>query len=214
MALLTKSSEFDLPSRQRTSLPPWKKFSLIRRISSNVTSEPSKKDSKPQYRTQAGTTSYTYDARDQLTSDGTGTYAYAADGDLTTVTGPSGTTASTSDAYGQQGTQGNVHDALGRDTALTTPGGTTALAYEGTTGQTASDGTSSYTWTPGGTLTGIAPGTGVLDLTDHHTDLADQFTPSGTTLTGSRTYDPWGSTAASGGTLAVALGYQSQYTRV
>ena len=170
-------------------------------------------------RTQAGSTTYTYDARDQLTSDGTSSYAYAADGDLTSVTGPSGTTASTSDAYGQQGAQGtqaSTYDALGRDTQLTARGGTTALSYEGTSGQTASDGASAYTWTPGGTLTGTAPaaapGTGVLDLTDHHTDLTGQFTPSGPTLTGWRTYGPWGATLATGGTLAGSLGYQSQYT--
>jgi RHS repeat-associated protein len=170
-------------------------------------------------RTQAGTVSYTYDARDQLTSDGTSTYAYTANGDLASVTGPSGTTASTSDAYGQQGaqgTQGNTYDALGRDTQLTAGSVTTALAYEGTTGQLAGDGASSYTYTPGGTLTGTAPatvpGTGVLDFTDHHTDLAAQFTATGTTLTGSRTYGPWGATLATGGALTGALGYQSQYT--
>jgi hypothetical protein len=32
----------------------------------------------------------------------------------------------------------------------------------------------------------------VLDLTDHHTDLTAQFTASGATLTGSRTYGQWG----------------------
>ena len=170
-------------------------------------------------RVQAGTTSYTYDARDQLTSDGTSSYAYTADGDLASVTGPSGTVTSTSDAYGQQsaqGTQNGTYDALGRDTQLTTPGGATALAYEGTTALLAGDGTSSYTYTPGGALTGTAPanspGTGVLDLTDHHTDLTAQFTPAGTTLTGSRTYGPWGATTATGGTLMGSLGYQSQYT--
>ena len=52
----------------------------------------------------------------------------------------------------------------------------------------------------------------MLDLTDHHTDLAAQFTPAGTSLTGSRTYGPWGAVTASGGTLTGALGYQSQYT--
>ncbi len=135
------------------------------------------------------------------------------------MTGPSGTTASTSDAYGQQGTQGtqaSTYDALGRDTALTNGAATTALAYEGTTGQLAGDGASAYTWTPAGTLTGTAPaaapGTGVLDLTDHHTDLTAQFTASGTTLTGSRAYGPWGATLATGGILSGALGYQSQYT--
>ncbi len=52
----------------------------------------------------------------------------------------------------------------------------------------------------------------MLDLTDRHTDLAGQFAPSGTTLTGSRSFGPWGAVTASGGSLAGSLGYQSQYT--
>ena len=172
-------------------------------------------------RIQAGSVSYTYDARDQLTSDGTSSYAYTANGDLTTVTGPSGTTASTTDAYGQQGAQGtqaSTYDALGRDTAAHRPSGTPPppCPTRAPAARPPATAPARYTYTPGGTLTGTAPaaapGTGVLDLTDHHTDLTAQFTASGTTLTGSRTYGPWGATVASGGTLTGSLGYQSQYT--
>jgi RHS repeat-associated protein len=171
-------------------------------------------------RVTVGSATYAYDARDQLTSDGTSTYSYSANGDLSSVTGSSGTVTSTSDAYGQQGAQGSQsdsYDALGRDVGTTvTSGATTTLSYEGTTGQLTSDGTYDYTWTPGGTLTGTAvagsSGSGVLDLTDQHTDLTGQFTATGTTLTGSRTFGPWGATAATGGTLTGSLGYQSQYT--
>jgi RHS repeat-associated protein len=171
-------------------------------------------------RIKAGSTTYTYDARDELTSDGTSTYSYSADGDLSSVTSSSGTVTSTSDAYGQQGAQGtqsDTYDALGRDVGTTVTGGaSTTLSYEGATGQLTSDGVYDYTWTPGGTLTGTAvagsSGSGVLDLTDHHTDLTGQFTATGTTLTGSRTFGPWGATTATGGTLTGTLGYQSQYT--
>lgn len=173
-------------------------------------------------RVQAGSTTYTYDARDELTSDGTSTYSYSADGDLSSVTNTSGTSTSTSDAYGQQGAQGaqsNTYDALGRDvgTIVTGPTGvTTALSYEGTTGQLTSDGAFNYTWTPDGTLIGTAgagtSGSGVLDLTDHHTDLTGQFTANGTALSGSRAYGPWGVTTATGGAFVGTLGYQSQYT--
>jgi RHS repeat-associated protein len=169
-------------------------------------------------RTKVGSTTYTYDARDQLTSDGTSSYSYSATGDLSSVTGPSGTVTSTSDAYGQQGAQGtqsDTYDAIGRDVGTAVTGGaTTTLSYEGTTGQLTSDGAYTYTWTPDGTLTGTAlagsSGSGVLDLTDHHTDLTGQFTATGTALTGSRTYGPWGASIA--GTLTGSLGYQSQYT--
>ena len=170
-------------------------------------------------RTQAGAATYTYDARDELTSDGTGTYAYSADGDLTSVSGPNGVVASTSDAYGQQGAQGiqaDTYDALGRDVQLTDGSVTTNLSYQGSTGQLTADGTSDYTWTPDGTLTGTetaaAAGSGVLDLTDIHTDVTGQFTVTGSTLIGSQTFGPWGTVTATGGTLAGGLGYQSQYT--
>ncbi len=168
-------------------------------------------------RVQAGSTTYTYDARDELTSDGTNTYSYSANGDLSSVSGPSGTVTSTSDAYGQQGSQGSqsdVYDALGRDVQLAVTGGTTTtLSYEGTTGQLTSDGTSDYTWTPDGTLTGTeSAGTGVLDFTDAHSDVTGQFAATGTSLAASRTYGPWGTVTATGGTIQGTLGYQSQYT--
>jgi large repetitive protein len=151
---------------------------------------------------------------------GSAAYSYTASGDLTSVAGPSGTVTSTSDTYGQQGAQGSqsdTYDALGRDTGTAVTGGaTTTLSYEGTTGQLTSDGAYTYTWTPDGTLAGTAlagsPGSGVLDLTDHHTDLVGQFTASGATLTGSQAFGPWGAAIAAGGTLAGTLGYQSQYT--
>jgi RHS repeat-associated protein len=167
-------------------------------------------------RTKAGSVTYTYDARDELIADGTSKYLYTANGDMSTVTTNSGTvtSTSTSDAYGQQGAQGsqsNVYDALGRDVKLTVGATTTSLSYQGSTGQLTSDGTSSYTWTPDGTLTGtVTSGTGKLDLTDRHTDVVAQFTATGATLSASRTYGPWGTVTA--GTLAGTLGYQSQYT--
>ncbi len=135
------------------------------------------------------------------------------------MAGPSGTVASTSDAYGQQGTQGtqsDTYDALGRDVQLTSGSTTTSLSYQGNSGQLASDGGSHYTWTPGGTLTGTATaagGTGVLDLTDHHTDLVGQFTAAGTTLSASRILRPVGRGHRElHHPLAGSLGYQSQYT--
>ena len=170
-------------------------------------------------RTKAGATAYTYDARDELTSDGTNSYTYSANGDLITVSGTSGTVASTSDAYGQQGTQGsqaNTYDARGRDVQLTNASATTNLSYQGTTGQLAGDGTGDYTWTPDGILTGTetttALGAGVLNFTDIHTDVTAQFKATGSTLTASRSFGPWGTVTTTGGTFTGALGYQSQYT--
>ncbi|HUN30603.1 MAG TPA: LamG-like jellyroll fold domain-containing protein [Trebonia sp.] len=172
-------------------------------------------------RTQAGSTTYSYDARDELTSDGTSAYAYTANGELNTVTSDStgAVTTSTTDAYGQQGSQGtqsDTYDALGRDVQLASGSTTTSLSYLDTTGQLTSDGTTSYTFTPSGTLTGTAasgsPGSGTLDLTDQHTDVVGQFSASGTSLAGSQSFGPWGSVTATKGTLRGSLGYQSQYT--
>ena len=170
-------------------------------------------------RTQAGTATYTYDARDELVSDGTNTYTYSANGDQTSQSSTSGSGTSTSDAYGQQGAQGSqydTYDALGRDVQLTSGNATTNLSYQDTTGQLTSDGVGEYTWTPDGTLIGTAaagvPGSGVLDLTDTHTDVTGQFVPAGSTLTGSQAFGPWGTVVATGGTLTGGLGYQSQYT--
>jgi RHS repeat-associated protein len=62
------------------------------------------------------------------------------------------------------------------------------------------------TGTPGG-------GTGgSLALTDTHGNQAGQFTASGTSLSGSRAYDPWGNTAATTGAMTGLLGYQSAWS--
>ena len=119
------------------------------------------------------------------------------------MAGPSGTVASTSDAYGQQATQGtqsDTYDALGRDVQLTSGSTTTACPTRAPAGSSPATGAADYTWTPDGTLTGTAPAASPapasLDLTDPHTDLVGQFTASGTALTGSRSYGPWGAVTA------------------
>ncbi|WP_208780080.1 LamG-like jellyroll fold domain-containing protein [Streptomyces griseorubiginosus] len=157
-------------------------------------------------RLTAGSTRYTYNARDQLTSDGTLAYGYTARGTLSAK----GSTAYTFDAYGQQstaGATGYTYDALGR--AITA--GSSTLAYSGTDNTVASDGTSTYSRDPSGALTGESSATGAtLAWTDLHTDVIGQFTAGGSALTGSASYDPWGTTTAS--TLTGSVGYQSEYT--
>ena len=195
-------------------------------------------------RTQVGDTTYTYDARDELTSGGGATYGYTANGTLATTTTASGTVNSAFDAYGQQITDGSEsysYDALDRNTGITTTQSagsatsqsdgsstressaspawqsqqTLTLSYAGISDDITADGTSTYTWTPGGTLTGIgttgAPGDGVLALTDQHTDVVGDFTASGG-LTGSTAYDPLGNVIATSGAPAGKLGYQSALT--
>ena len=70
---------------------------------------------------------------------------------------------------------------------------------------------STYTWDPSGTsLAGIGTaggGTGgVLALTDTHGDVVGQFTGSGTSVSGSTGYDPWGTVTATSGAVTGAAG--------
>jgi RHS repeat-associated protein len=172
--------------------------------------------------TQNGTKTYTYDARDELTSDGTGSYTYTARGTPATESSPSGTIATTFDAYGDQATAGTrayAYDALGRLTAdtLTSGGGVYQYSYAGASGTLASDGMSAYAWDPSGSTlvgTGIPGGGtgGTLALTDIHGNQAGQFTAAGTTLAGSKAYDPWGAVITATGSMTGLLGYQSAWS--
>lgn len=159
---------------------------------------------------------YSYDARDELVSDGSNNYSYTANGDLASQTGPGGTTTFTSDAYGQQITDvGSSYtwDALNRVTSATTGTASIALTYSGVTGQLTSDGTATYSRDPGGALVGIGSTTAgrTLALGDLHDDLVGTFTPAGAALASSTTYDPWGRVIAAVGP-AVQIGYQGQWT--
>jgi RHS repeat-associated protein len=171
-------------------------------------------------RTQAGNTTYTYDARDQLTSDSTNSYSYTANGTLASEMTPTGTVNSTSDAFGQaitQGTQTYAYDALGRVASDTGSSGTASFSYSGSGSTLASDGTWNYTWDPTGTSlagVGVAGGTasqGTIAYTDAHSDVVGGFTASGSSLSGSSTYDPLGNVVSSSG-LSGRLGYQSSWT--
>jgi RHS repeat-associated protein len=172
--------------------------------------------------TSAGSKTYTYDSRDELTSDGTNTYTYTARGTVASQTTPTGTINTTFDAYGDQSTAGSQtynYDALGRLLSDTGGSGTGyTFSYRGPTSTLVSDGTSTYTWDPAGTNLigiGVAGGTaaqGVLAFTNQHGDVLGQFKPSGTALTGSTGYDPWGNITGTTGTLSGQLGYQSAWT--
>ena len=165
-------------------------------------------------RLSAGSTNYQYDARDELTSDGTASYSYTARGTLSgkTVTATDSTMAYSFDAYGQEATAGATsytYDALGRDITADS----TTLAYSGEGNEVASDGTTTYSRDASGNVTGEnTPGTGAaLTLTNAHSDVIGQFTATGTSLTGSASYDPWGNPVGTP-TLTGTLGYQSEYT--
>jgi RHS repeat-associated protein len=175
-------------------------------------------------RTQVGANVYTYDARDELTGDGTNSYTYSARGTLTQQSSSSAATAYSSDAFGQQitvGQQSYSYDATGRMLSDAATGGSTlSFAYSGAGNILASDGASTYTWTPANTLVGIGTaasgggtvaGSGELAYVDQHTDVVGDFTATGAALDGSTTYDPLGNVTATSGQ-AGSLGYQSAWT--
>ncbi|HEV3380095.1 MAG TPA: LamG-like jellyroll fold domain-containing protein [Trebonia sp.] len=172
--------------------------------------------------TQDGSKTYTYDARDELTSDGTNTFAYTANGTQASATSAAGTVSSTYDAYGDQitdGTQSYSYDAQGRMVSDSGGSGQTGynFSYVGSTGTIASDGVNTYTWDPSGTsLVGIGVSgdqtAGVLAYTDTHDDVIGQFTASGSSMSSSTAYDPWGDVTATHGTPQGQIGYQSGWT--
>jgi RHS repeat-associated protein len=162
-------------------------------------------------RTQVGSQTFTYNARDELLAGGGTSYTYTPRGTLASATSSSGTVSSTFDAFNELVTQGNQsysHDALGR--VITGQGAT--LAYSGMQNQVASDGTYTYSRSPSGRLIGVAgAGGSVLALTDLHNDVVGEFTPAGTSLAGSTSYGPLGNVTASAGAVG-NLGYQSGWT--
>ncbi|MFE6055313.1 LamG-like jellyroll fold domain-containing protein [Kitasatospora sp. NPDC056446] len=171
-------------------------------------------------RTRVGGNVYTYDERNQLTGDGNAMYTYSARGTLTTVKAGLTITANGSDAFGQQvlqGAQRYTADALGRVvTGQTTTVGSRTFSYSGQGNLVASDGTSTYSRGVAGDLIGIGTvgqaTANTLAFTDQHTDVVADFTATGTTLTSSVAYDPFGASIGASGASIGQLGYQSGWT--
>ncbi len=166
-------------------------------------------------RINVGSNTFKYDARDELTSDGTNTYAYSPRGTLLTTTSAGGTvTTTSSDAHNQQtvsGATSYTYDALGRVIAV----GAAAMTYSGMGNQIASDTSAAiYTRDPSGAIIGVkvsASSPGTIAYADQHSDLVGRFQPTDTTLSTSTAYGPLGNVLATVGN-QVALGYQSEYT--
>lgn len=162
-------------------------------------------------RTQAGTTTATYNARDELTAAGTTSYSYTARGTLASETDGGLTTSYTYDGFDQLSTAGSTsysRDGLGRLASA----GSATLTYNGTADTPVSDGTQTFGRDASGALMSVGTGsTGALALTNQHGDTTAAFTPTGTTVSGSTAYDPWGQPTATSGTTA-DIGFQGGWT--
>ncbi len=164
-------------------------------------------------RIQVGSRLFTYDARNQLTTDGSKTYTYTPRGTLAGTTTGGVTLSTKTDAYGQVVAQDSApgttqtynYDALGRLIR-------TGFAYTDTGNNLASDPTASYVRNADGALIGLRSGSTNRQVwTDLHTDVVGQFDATGATLTGSTSYDPLGRVLATAAMLG-SLGYQSGWT--
>ncbi len=159
-------------------------------------------------RVQNGSKLFNYDQRNRLiNADGVG-YTYTARGTLAQA----GANITRTDAFGQvieqqstNGTQTYTYDGLGR---AMRPG----HSYTGLGNDLAADASASYVRGPSGEVVGAASGGDKrLVWTDLHSDVVGQFSPTGTALTGSVTYDPLGKVLNTVGLLG-QLGYQSEWT--
>ncbi len=157
-----------------------------------------------------GALSFRYDERNRLLDEGDGTaYTYTPRGTLRETIEGTVVMGTLADAFGQVTRQYNAaqayrdytYDGLGRVMRA-------GFAYTGLGNELAADGDASYTRDPEGNLIGVNDR---LAWTDLHTDVVAQFTATGTTLSGTTTYDPLGKVLATSGMLG-NLGYQSEWT--
>ncbi|WP_203833029.1 LamG-like jellyroll fold domain-containing protein [Actinoplanes regularis] len=166
-------------------------------------------------RIQAGSKTFTYDERNQLVKENsTGTtYQYSPRGTLTSTVTNGVETKTVTDAFNQVISQGTKnggtstysYDGLGR---MILPN----LTYTGLGNDVAADGTTVYVRDIGDDLVGVASGSNQrYAWTDLHTDVVGEFSATGTALSGSVSYDPWGKIMASGGMIG-KLGYQQEWT--
>ena len=165
-------------------------------------------------RTAAGANTFTYNERNQLTTQTvagtTSNYTYQPNGALATTTTGAATTARAYDGLGRQtlvGTTSYTYDALGRMTAA----GTNTLGYAGLEQEPVTDNAVLYTRTPSGTINASKTGaTAALVTTNIHGDIAATINPTTGAVTGRRTYDPTGVPIIA--TTSGNTGYQSQFT--
>jgi RHS repeat-associated protein len=156
--------------------------------------------------TQVGDEARTYNGQGQLLTAGTRSYTYSNAGALTATADGDTTTKYSYDEFGQltgDGSSTYSYDALGRLTAS----GSDDLTYAGTSTEPATVGKTALHRTTQGALAFID---GAEAITNSHGDLSAELT--GATLTGSSSYDPFGTVTSTSGTMSTAIGFQSQVT--
>ncbi|MFI6596885.1 RHS repeat-associated core domain-containing protein [Nonomuraea sp. NPDC050536] len=171
-------------------------------------------------RIKAGSKTYTYDERNRLTSGDDTTYSYTARGTLASQTKAGTTTQMTFDAFDRLIADGDAlyaYDGFDRIASRIKGPAKTLFAYSGTGNDLAAITDSGgavqakYSRDPNGGLLGLQEGTNPAAgaWTDLHDDLVATY--SGTVLTGTTAYNPFGEVTAQTGP-KTNLGYQGEYT--
>ncbi|MEV4439694.1 LamG-like jellyroll fold domain-containing protein [Streptomyces sp. NPDC049577] len=162
-------------------------------------------------RVKAGDTSATFDEANRQLTDGTTRYGYTPRGTLSSVDTGNGKRTLTHDAFERRIADGDAtftYDSLDRVSRR----GDAVFTYDGGSNNLVSDGSSTYSRTPGGALLGSTDGTlAQRSMTDQHTDVVAGLSTDGTKVLGSTAYDPFGSVRAKAGSRS-SLGYQSGWT--
>ena len=158
-------------------------------------------------RTAAGSDSFTFDERNRLISSPDGTHTHTPRGTLDAI----GSVDYDFDALGRLNSVDTVDytwDALDRIATRES----TAFTYSGPALDPTSDGTNTWSRTPGGRVVAQDDGTTTrLIGLNRHGDLSYLFTTGGS-LTDSVVYDPFGDPKATTGTTGSPLGFQADYT--
>ena len=167
-------------------------------------------------RTSAGSTTFTYDARNRMVSSVTGgttsSYWYTPRGTLLQTQAGSTTTTFAADAFDRITTAGTslyAYDSLGR---IGTANSRT-FSYAGSEPGVVNDGTNLYARGITGNL--LAEGTtssNAAVVGNLHGDVLATLKPSASSLTSSSAYDPFGAVTQTVGTAPGSVGYQGAWT--
>lgn len=168
-------------------------------------------------RTTAGATTAVYDERNRLTSSTTGAtttnYTWSARGTLaSTKVGAAATQTHQFDAFDRiLNDAGTVYAYDSLDRVRSRNGA--VLKWEGLTQNLIAEGSQQFTYDPAGRpLRQYSGSTNKELLSDAHGDVVGSHTPTSTSLTTAKAFDPFGQVIGSSGTTPPSLGYQGDWT--
>jgi RHS repeat-associated protein len=156
--------------------------------------------------------SFTYDERNRLTSGGGTSYTWSARGNRTGAVGQAAFTFDGLDRQTGVGGATYTYDSLDRVIGRSVSGVTKFFNYAGFETDPTSDGTSSWSRSPSGSVLGqTRAGTSVLVGTERHGDVAWTLNPTTGTIADSTVSDPYGKALSVTGTPG-QVGFQGDWT--